>query len=75
MKDKIAELMAKYGIEAIGGCHKCQPNADYAENWGIIPDELYDELYEDEKNSCCTEVNEYGREVLNFPVFCKYEIE
>jgi hypothetical protein len=65
--------MEKYHIEYIGGCHHCQPNADWAEDWGIIPDEIYDLLTE--SDSCCEEIDENGRRIKNIPVFCKYEEE
>jgi len=68
--DRIIDLMRKYNIEYLGGCPHCQPNGDWADGWGIIPDEIYD-LFTIE-DSCCEEIDENGIRIKNLPVFCKY---
>jgi len=70
-KKKMKALFKKYNIERIGGCHKCQPNADWAEGWGIIPDEVYYMLTEED--SCCSEIDEDGNVIHNLPCFCKFK--
>ena len=71
--EKIAMLMEKYHIDYLGGCPHCQPNGDWAEGWGCIPDELYREFREED--SCCTEIDECDIKITNYPAFCKYEEE
>ena len=68
---KIADLMEKYHIDYIGGCPCCQPDNAWGEGWGMIPDKIR-ELFTD-KDSCCEAIDEYGRKVKNYPIFCKYE--
>ena len=72
-EDIINILMEKYNIEYLGGCSHCQPNGDWADGWGIIPDEIYNLLTEED--SCCEEIDEDGIRVKNLPIFCKYEEE
>lgn len=67
LEDKLHELMEDYGIEFIGGCPHCQPNGDWADGWGTLPDEIWEVLVM-LGESCCSD--EGGP---NFPVFCKFE--
>ena len=69
LEDKLHELMEEYRIEFIGGCPHCQPNGDWAEGWGVLPNEIREILAEME-DFCCEEDG-----AKNVPVFCKYEEE
>ena len=64
-------VMEYHHIDFIGGCSHCQPNGDWADGWGSIPDEVRDCLTDED--SCCEEINEDGRTTKNFPTFCKFE--
>jgi hypothetical protein len=72
-EERILELMEKYSIEELGGCHRCQPNADMAKGWGCLPSEIREELWEED--SCCEEIMEDGRIFKNYPTFCKWKEE
>ena len=70
-EELIDELMEKYGVEHIGGCVHCQPNGDWAQGWGSVPDEIFASF--DSSDSCCSENNTEGNTIENYPCYCKFE--
>ena len=65
-EEQLKALLEKYDIIQIGGCIHCQPSADMAEHWGVIPDDVKDALIYTSP-ACCVHDGDLQR-----PHYCEY---